>query len=126
MPSTKQARDTNLQQHSAGVFNILLDLHQELYGFSPIKKTMIICQSKVHHWSNHNLAIDDNWLLLNGVQSENSSLRKIDDRGAHQRAKNTTVADGEGTASHVFDGEFVVTGLILWSACKSGRDGFVV
>jgi hypothetical protein len=38
-------------------------------------------------------------------------LWQVDDGGAHERAEDTAVADGEGAAGHVLDGELVVTSL---------------
>lgn len=72
---------------------------------------MVVGQSEVHHGADLDLAVDGNGLLLDGVQAENGGLGQVDDGGAHEGAEDATVGDGEGAASHVFDGELVVTGL---------------
>lgn len=57
----------NLQEHSAGILDVLLDLHQELDGFSAIEKTMVIGESQVHHGPNDDLAIDSDGPFLGSV-----------------------------------------------------------
>ena len=100
-----------LQQHAAWVFNVLLDLYQELDSLSAIQKTVIVSQGEVHHWSSLDLSIDDNSPFLNSVETKDSSLWKVDDWGPHQGAEDTTVRDSEGSSSHILNGELVVTGL---------------
>ena len=65
------------------------------------------------YWSDLNFAIYGNWLVFDRMQTQHTSLRKIDDRSSHERAENASIADCEGTSSHVFDGQFVVPSLLL-------------
>jgi hypothetical protein len=100
-----------LQKHPARILDVLLDLDQELHCLSAVKKTMIIGESQVHHGSDDNLSIDNNCLVVDGMQSKNCSLRKVDDWGSHQRAEDSSITDGEGSTSHILDCELVVTSL---------------
>lgn len=72
---------------------------------------MVVGEGEVHHRSDLNLAINSHWLLVDGVKTKDSSLWEVDNGGAHERAKDAAVADGEGTTSHVLDGKLVVTSL---------------
>jgi hypothetical protein len=45
------------------------------------------------------------------MHAEHGSLWQVDDRSAHHGAKDTTVANGEGTTSHVFNGKLSISGL---------------
>jgi hypothetical protein len=38
-------------------------------------------------------------------------LRKVDNGSAHQGTKNPTIANGESTTSHVFNGELTISSL---------------
>lgn len=72
---------------------------------------MVVCKGQIHHGADFNLAIDSNRSLLDGVKSKHCALWQIDDRCAHQGSKDASIADGEGTASHVLDRELPVPGL---------------
>lgn len=100
-----------LQQHAAWVLNVLLDLDQELDSLSAIQKTVVVSQGEVHHWSSLDLSVDDNGSLLNGVETKDSGLWKVDDWGSHQGAEDTAVGDSEGSSGHILNGELVITGL---------------
>jgi hypothetical protein len=92
--------------------------------WSYVKARYIICTmlapcsylEGVTYRSNLNLAIDNYGAILDGVQSEHSSLREIDDRGSHHGAKDTAIADCVCSASHVFYGQLTITSLGGWSA----------
>ena len=75
---------SDLQKHSARILDVLLNLNQELDRLSTVKKTMIIGESQVHHGSDDDLSVDNNWLIVDGMQSKNCSLRKVDDWSSHQ------------------------------------------
>lgn len=77
---------------------------------------MVVGQCQVHHGANLDLAVDDDGLVLDGVKAEHSTLRQVDNRRAHERAKNAAVADGKSPTSHVFNGELAVTSLPQMSA----------
>lgn len=111
------ASDTHLQKHLTGILNVLLYLDQELHGLSAVKKTMVIGKCQVHHGTDLNLAIDDNWALLSGMKTKHGALGKVDDGGAHEGTEDTTVADGEGAASHVLNSELAVASLLKGFPC---------
>lgn len=73
-----------LQEHPARILNVLFDLHQKLHCLSAVKQTMIIGKSQVHHGSDDDLSVDNNWLIVDGMQSKNCCLRKVDDWSSHQ------------------------------------------
>ena len=102
---------TALQEHAPGVLNVLLHLHQELHSFPAIQQPVVVCKGQVHHWADLNLAIDGNRSLLDGVEAKHGALGEVDNGGAHERAKDTTVADGESTTGHILDRELVITRL---------------
>ena len=58
---------SNLQEHLPGILDVLLDLDQKLYSLSAVKQTMIIRESQVHHRSDDNLSVDNNWLIVDGM-----------------------------------------------------------
>ena len=72
---------------------------------------MIVREREEHHGPDFDFAVDSDGLVLDGVEAEHGGLREIDDRGAHQRAEDAAVADGEGAAGHVLDRELAVAGL---------------
>ena len=83
----EQKKDTLcsiLQKHPARILDVLLDFHQELHSLSAVEQTMVIGESQVHHGSDDDLAIDNNWFIVDCMQPENSSLGKVDDWGSHQ------------------------------------------
>jgi hypothetical protein len=45
------------------------------------------------------------------MQTEHTSLGQVYDGRTHHGAEDSTVADGEGAASHVFDRELVISRL---------------
>ena len=99
------------EEHLPGVLNVLLDLDEESDGFPAIKETVIVGESEEHHGADLDLAVDSDGLVLDGVKTEDGGLGCVDDGGAHEGAKDTAVADGEGTTGHVFNCELVVAGL---------------
>lgn len=110
------------KQHLPRVLDKLLDANKESNGFPAIQQTVVVGQGKVHHRTDLDLAVDDDGLVLDGVETEDGGLGQVDDGSAHEGAKDAAVADGEGAAGHVFDGELVVAGLleIMLVDCKLG------
>ena len=112
----------NIEQHSSGVFDARLDLLKENNSLSTIDNSMVISQSQVpnshqniyftkfhlHHGSGDNLVFNNNRSVNNGVHTEDSRLRKVDDGSTHKRSENSTVGDGEGTTSQFFRSNLVV------------------
>ena len=102
----------NAEEHLAGVLDVLLDLDEEGDGFPAIKKTVVVGEGEVHHGADLDLAVDGDGTLLDGVKTQDGGLGQVDDGGTVERTEDTTVGDGEGTASHVLNGELVVTSLL--------------
>ena len=93
------ATDTTLdaQQESSGVFNLVLDTHQEGHGLSAVNQTVIVGQREVHHRPGLDLAVlGDHGAHLSRVHAQNGALGWVDDGGAEQRAEHTTVGYREG------------------------------
>lgn len=101
-------RNSTLQQHAPGVLDELLDLHQELDGLLAVEQTVVVGQSQVHHGPGLDLAVHNDGALLDGVETQDRGLGQVDDGRAHERAEDTSVADGESTASHVLERELAV------------------
>lgn len=59
--------------------------------------------------SDLDLPSDSHWSLLDCMQPKYRSLRQVDDWRSHHRSKDTTIADSKSAASHIFEGELVVT-----------------
>lgn len=72
---------------------------------------MVVCESEVHHGADFDFSVDSDRLVLDGVETEDSSLWEVDDGSSEHGAEDTTVGDGESAASHVFDGKLVVASL---------------
>src|SRR5450830_1402528 len=103
---------SNIQQQTSRVFQQVLDGHQESHGFFTIDQAVIVRQCQVHHWADHDLAVDGHRTLDDVVHAQNRCLRRVDDRGRHHRTEGTTVGDGEGTTGHLVDGQLAVTGFL--------------
>lgn len=99
------------KEHLPGVLDHLLDADEESNGFTAIEDAVVVGQGEVHHGADLDLAVDGDWLVLDGVQAEDSGLGQVDDGRAHEGAEDAAVRDGEGAAGHVLDGELVVAGL---------------
>lgn len=102
-----------LQKHSSGVFNVLLDLDKELDGFPSIEQTVVVCKRQIHHRADLHFSVDNHGAILDSVESQDSTLRQVNDGGSHQRAKDTAVADSECTASHILNSELAVASLVF-------------
>ena len=100
-----------LQQHAPRVLDVLLDLDEELDRFPAIEQTVVVGESKVHHGPDLDLAIDGNRPVLDGVEAKDGGLREVDNGSTVERTEDTAVADGEGAASHVLDGELSIARL---------------
>jgi hypothetical protein len=100
-----------LQEHPARILDVLFDLNQKLHCLSSVEQTMIVGESQVHHGSDDDLSGDNNWLLVDSMQSKNCCLRQIDDWSSHQGAKDSSIADSEASTGHILDCELVVTSL---------------
>ena len=57
------------------------------------------------------LSVDGDGPVEDAVHAQDGRLWGVDDRGAHQRAENTAVTDGERAAVHVLDGQVTRTRL---------------
>lgn len=65
------------------------------------------------HGSGFWFAVDHDYFVIDGMQTQYSSLRQIDDWGTKERSKDASVADSVSTAGHVLDGQLVVASLWL-------------
>jgi hypothetical protein len=54
------------------------------------------------------LAVERDRAILDVVQAEDATLGRVDDRRRQQRAVDAAVADGEGAAGQLLEGELVV------------------
>lgn len=72
---------------------------------------MVVRQRQVHHGPDLDLVLDGHGPVLDGVKTEHGSLRQVDDGGSHERAKDTAVADCEGTTGHILNCELSIASL---------------
>ena len=75
---------------------------------------MIVAEGEVHHRTDHDLAVQRHGSLLNLVQSENTNLRGIQDRRAHERPEDAAVRDRKRPACEIFERQ--------GSISRSGRE----
>src|SRR6266513_2753023 len=86
------------EQHSGRILDGLFDATEAGDRLASINEAVIVGERYVHHRPNHHVSIASHGPFLNGVQAEDTALRRIDDGGGKQRAINPAVADGEGAA----------------------------
>jgi hypothetical protein len=70
---------------------------------------VVVGKSNVHDGASKNLATDNDGTDLGSVHAEDSTLRHVDDRGAHHAAEDTTVGNSESSSSHIFKGDLSFT-----------------
>src|SRR5690242_8693265 len=97
-----------VQQQALRVFEIFLDAHEERDRFTAVDETVIVGQGKVHHRTDLDPVVDGYGPRLNLVHAENARLRRIEDRGRHQRTEHAAVRDREGAALQLFEPELAV------------------
>lgn len=102
---------SDIQQNTGGILHAVLDALQEQYGVLTVQQAMVVGQGQVHHRAGYDLVATDYWAVDNGVHTQNGRLGRVDDWSSHQRAKSTTVGNGEGAAIDIFKGEFAVLAL---------------
>ena len=66
---------------------------QELHRFAAVDQAVVVRDGDVHHRSNNNGAVANHRPVLNRVQSENATLRRIDNRRLQQRSVDAAVAN---------------------------------
>mmetsp|Transcript_16129 Transcript_16129/g.31610 ORF Transcript_16129/g.31610 Transcript_16129/m.31610 type:complete len:239 (+) Transcript_16129:41-757(+) len=96
---------SQIQEHSGGIFNLLLDVFEEGHGISTVDNTVVVGQCNVHHGTDFYLAVNDNGSLENAVHPKDGRLRGVQDRCSEKRTINATVGNCEGTSDHVFHGD---------------------
>jgi hypothetical protein len=87
----RRRRDSLPEQHAPGILDVLLDLNEESDSLTTIQKTVVVCESEIHHLfakvsttrrgssmrrgsyrADFNLAVDGHGLVLDGVETQNS------------------------------------------------------
>ena len=71
---------------------------------------MIVAQRKIHHRADHDLAGHHHRAVLDLVHPQNPGLRRVQDRGGHQRAVDAAVGDGEAAALHFGHAQLAIAG----------------
>ena len=72
---------------------------------------MIVRQREIHHGLYDHLTVHGDRTFLYRVHAEYAGLRRVEDRCREQGTKNTAIGDGKGAASHIFNGELLVSRL---------------
>ena len=73
---------------------------------------MIVGQGQVHHRADFDLPADRHGTVLDLVHTQDRRLRRVQDRGGHQRAIDAAVGDAEGAAGHFVDLQSAVAGTL--------------
>mmetsp|Transcript_15405 Transcript_15405/g.33389 ORF Transcript_15405/g.33389 Transcript_15405/m.33389 type:complete len:245 (-) Transcript_15405:879-1613(-) len=114
-----------VNQHAARVLHCLFDPLEESDSLPAVNQAVVVRERDVHHGAGLNLAIGQHDSpLCDGVHAQDRGLGGVDDGGAHHGAVHAAVADGEGAARHVVNGDGAVTRLLahvrqaLLDACK--------
>src|SRR3546814_3926117 len=79
------------------------DLDQEQHRVLAVDDAVVVAQRDVHHRRGDDLAVLDDGALFDRVHPEDRRLRRVDDRGRHQRTEGAAVGDGEGAALQVLE-----------------------
>ncbi len=89
----------------------MFEADQEGDRFATIDDAVVVGHGQVHHRAHRDFTVDDHRALLDGVHAQHAGLRRVDDRGGKQRAKDTTVGDGERAAGEFVHRQLVIPGL---------------
>eukprot|EP00037_Helgoeca_nana_P032270 m.413025 g.413025 ORF g.413025 m.413025 type:complete len:391 (+) comp29002_c0_seq1:36-1208(+) len=98
--------------HPQGVLNAFLHLAKEGNCLLTVDETVVVRQCNVHHRADHHSTVDGDWPFENAVHAEDRALRRVDDRGAHERSKCPSVADGDGASVKIFHRQLSVASLL--------------
>lgn len=57
------------------------------------------------------LASHSHWPIEDGMHAQDGRLGRVDNGCSKEGAENTSIANGESTTIHIFNGEFILPGL---------------
>ena len=100
-----------LQHQPLRVLDAFLDPDQEADGLAAVDDAVVVGEGQVHHRADHDLVVDDDGPLLDGVHAEDAALGRVEDRRGEERAEDAAVGDREGAALEVVDGDRPFAGL---------------
>ena len=108
-----------MEKSEGGIFDEFFDGDKESDRLFSVDQAVIIRKGEVHHRADLHLSSDGDGALLDGVETEDGGLGRVEDRGGENGAIDPTIGDGEDTSEKVGQGEFAF-------ACTScnGREGF--
>lgn len=104
-------RASDVEEDDLGVLDALLDLSEEEDGLTTVDDSVVVGEGDVHDGAGLNLVANADGAVLDGVHAEDGALGRVDNGGAHHRAENATVGNGEGTAGHVLEADLAIAGL---------------
>src|SRR5438132_3908982 len=78
-------RKSEIDRQSVRLFNPFLHFDQESNRFFAVNRAVIVAEREIHHRANNHGAIDRDGPLHDFVHSQNSALRRIQNRGAQKR-----------------------------------------
>lgn len=107
-PTPRMLHQGLAQEHSPRILNILLYLDKEGHRVSPVEQAVVVGKSKEHHGANLHLAIDGHDTVLDSVEAEHGTLRRVDDGRAKQGSEYAAVADGKGATRQVLERKLVI------------------
>src|SRR5689334_7642661 len=90
-------------QQVTGVFDVFLDLDEELDCFAAVDDAVIVGERDHHYRPDDDLAADRDGTIRDLMEAEDADLRRVEDRGAEQRPEDAAVGDGEGAAGQILE-----------------------
>ena len=103
-----KTRDLYFDQNPGGILEQVFQAFEPGDGFAAVDEAMVVGESDVHHRANDDVAFASDGPVLDGVQAEDATLRRVYDGGGEQGTVDTAVADGEGAALEFFEFQFVI------------------
>lgn len=108
-----------MEKSEGGIFDEFFDGDEESDRLFSVDQAVIIRKGEVHHRADFHLISDGDGALLDGVETEDGGLGRVEDRGGENGAVDPAIGNGEDTSEKVGQREFAF-------ACTScdGREGF--
>src|SRR5579859_5573126 len=106
----------HVQQQALRIFQAFLDADQEGHGLAAVDHPVVVAERQIHHRTDLDLVADRDRALLGLVHAQDARLRRVQDRGRHERAVDAAVRDGEGAAGQFFHRQLAVARLLAIDA----------
>src|SRR5262245_94499 len=71
---------SNFEKNTSRILEQPFDVAEKSDRFAAIDDPMVVSERHIHHRANNNFPVPDNRSVLNRVHSEDTALRRVDDR----------------------------------------------